>query len=86
MELKTHIKLYLRETIDNWRYIDTIIFLVLLIIYSGLTNPCDRCIIEKDGVQMSCQQVYYPDYSQLEINRIVNENISFDNLNLTFES
>ena len=58
MQIQTHLKLYLREIIDNWKYIDGIIFLIILLMYVGFTDPCDRCLIETDGVERSCKDAF----------------------------
>lgn len=59
MKLQTHVKLFLKEVITNWRYIDTILFMALLVIYVGFTDPCDRCIIKTEGNERTCKEAYY---------------------------
>lgn len=59
METQTHLKLYIREAIDNWKYIDSIIFLVILLIYSGFTDPCESCQVSHpsiEGEMISCKE------------------------------
>ena len=58
MKIQTHAKLYLRELIDNWKYIDGIIFLIILLIYVGYTDPCDRCMVKLDGTEQSCKDAF----------------------------
>jgi hypothetical protein len=58
MKPQTHAKLYLREIIDNWKYIDGIIFLVILLMFVGFTDPCDRCIVKQDGLELSCKDAF----------------------------
>lgn len=50
MKTQTHLKLYLREAIDNWKYYDTIIFLIILLVYAGFTNPCDSCMVSHPSI------------------------------------
>jgi len=58
MKLQTHFKLFAREHIENWKYVDTIIFLILLLIYMGYTDPCDRCAVNFGTGQMSCKEAF----------------------------
>lgn len=58
MKAQTHLKLYLRELIDNWKYIDGIIFLIILLMYVGFTDPCDRCMVNLGYGEMSCKQAF----------------------------
>ena len=58
MKAQTHLKLYLRELIDNWKYIDSIIFLIILLMYVGFTDPCDRCIVNVGSGEMTCKEAF----------------------------
>ena len=58
MNLQTNLKLFAREHIENWKYVDTIIFLIILLIYMGYTDPCDRCAVNLGTGQMSCKEAF----------------------------
>lgn len=58
MKIQTHLKLYLRELIDNWKYIDSIIFLIILLMYVGFTDPCDRCMVNLGYGEQSCKAAF----------------------------
>jgi hypothetical protein len=58
MKLQTHLKLFAREHIENWKYIDTIIFLILLLIYMGYTDPCDRCAVNFGYGEQTCKEAF----------------------------
>jgi len=59
MKPETHVKLYLREIIDNWNYVDSIIFLIILLVHVGFTDPCDHCIVNYGGGEMTCKDAFY---------------------------
>ena len=58
MKAQTHLKLYIRELIDNWKYIDSIIFLIILLMYVGFTDPCDRCMVNLGSGEQSCKDAF----------------------------
>jgi hypothetical protein len=57
-KIETHLKLQLREIIDNWRYIDTILFMMILVIYVGFTDPCDRCLVNTGYGEQTCKEAF----------------------------
>ena len=60
MKIETHLLLYLREVIDNWKYIDGIIFLLILLMYVGFTDPCERCMVNSphSSELITCKQAF----------------------------
>lgn len=60
MKIETYLLLHLRELIDNWKYVDGIIFLIILLMYVGFTDPCDRCMVNAQGSSeiMSCKDAF----------------------------
>lgn len=58
MKPQTHLKLFLREHIENWKYVDTILFLIILLIWMGYTDPCDRCAVDFGMGQMTCKEAF----------------------------
>ena len=83
MKLQTQFKLYLRDIVDNWHYIDTIIFLIILLIYSGFTNPCDSCMVSSpfgDGSMITCKDRFMRDLtfdSGNWVRNLTDSNINF---------
>ena len=78
VSLERHLKLALREWIVNWNYIDTIIFLVILLIFLGISDPCERCMIN-DPVngQMTCTEKF--------TNEFIDKNLDNFELNLSHD-
>jgi hypothetical protein len=71
MKLQTHAKLYIRELIDNWKYIDSIIFLIILLMYVGFTDPCDRCMVNLGSGEQSCKDAFLNKIGYEEINGVI---------------
>lgn len=84
MKAETHLKLWLREQIDNWQYIDSILFLIILLLSTGFTDPCDRCMVSSiySEEPISCKDAF-----MYRLNMTDSENAlqMFNNSNLTFE-
>ena len=88
MKAQTHLLLFLRDKIDNWKYIDSIIFLIILLIYVGFTDPCDRCMVNIGYGEMSCKDAFLQKigYVENEAGIIAKQKIDFsdfDNLTIT---
>jgi hypothetical protein len=58
MKVQTHLSLFLKEYIQNWKYVDMIIFLVILLFFVGFSDPCDRCAVDFGQGQMSCKDAF----------------------------
>lgn len=58
MKPQTHVKLFFREIVQNWAYIDTILFLFIIVISTGFTDPCEQCKIISQGNELSCKQMF----------------------------
>ncbi len=90
MKLQTHLKLYLREIIDNWKYIDSIIFLFILLMYVGFTDPCDRCIVRNGGNDLTCKEAFLKKLGYEEENGVIKKNYinmsEIDFSNITYYS
>lgn len=75
---ETHLLLFLRDKIENWEYVDNILFLIILLVSVGFTNPCDSCMVTTPygtGELVSCQDAF-----NMRINAT---NIDIGTLNLT---
>ena len=86
MKAQTHLKLQLREIIVNWNYIDTIIFMVILLTYVGFTDPCDRCMVNLGYGQMSCKDAFMQKIGYVENDVGVFVKNDYNNLNLSLEN
>jgi hypothetical protein len=78
MKAETHLKMWLRDKIENWSYIDSILFLFILLLSSGFTNPCDRCMVttEFSPEPISCEQAFEFSLKEPILNEIKIENIT----------
>ncbi len=88
MKIQTHLKLYLREIIDNWKYIDGIIFLIILLMYVGFTDPCDRCIVDIGYGKMTCEAAFLQEIGYEDVDGIIvkKDIYNFSNIaNFTFQ-
>lgn len=84
MKIETHLKLWLREQIDNWQYIDSILFLIILLLSTGFTNPCEMCKVDLGYGQMSCADAFLNKIGYEDTGGIVVKK-EYNFTNLTFE-
>jgi hypothetical protein len=84
MKIQTHLLLYLREIIDNWKYIDGIIFLIILLMYVGFTDPCDRCIVDMGYGGTTCKDAFMQKigYEENDLGIVVKKEFKFEDIEL----
>jgi len=88
MKIERHLKLYIRDIIDNWRYIDTIIFMMILVIYVGFTDPCDRCLVNTGYGEQTCKEAFMNKigYEQTGNGLMVKSNPNIPVINISFDT
>lgn len=75
----------INEFYANWDYVFYIWFLLVLLIWSGYSDPCERCRINNNGVEISCKEMYFTSvgYIENDFGQLQKNIVNINNLNIS---